>query len=228
MNQENLLRRLEASEDCLVERKPEGVNADELRRTICAFANSVGTDETAILFIGVADNGTPIGVSNPDDKQKQLRRICEQICYPPVRYQAYVINHAGCHVVAVVIPESKAKPHFSGPAFVRRGSESVAASAEQYENLILSRSDKAGALQRIGRSPITVHSMRHRLGSTKPIADQSYRESAECIIESCDAHVVKLSVLASGRRVSEPLENITISYDEERQRPLLIVSMNRS
>ena len=64
MDIKELIARLHTSEDNLVERKPEGVNRSELRRTLVAFANSTPDDQVAILFVGVHDKGTIVGVQN--------------------------------------------------------------------------------------------------------------------------------------------------------------------
>ncbi len=62
-----LLARLRQPEDNFTERKSEGAaSRAELRKTLVAFANSVPEGRTAVLYIGVDDDGTPMGVSNPD------------------------------------------------------------------------------------------------------------------------------------------------------------------
>jgi hypothetical protein len=220
----DLLARLRAHEDNLVERKPGAVNAAEIRQTLVAFANSVRAPSTAILFIGVANNGEPQGVDNPDKTQKTVREQCEKVCYPPISFTTSVLEVGGKAIVAVVIPESTNRPHFSGPAYERRGSESVVASAELFEELIHRRTSKVNAILAMRSSPITVICAQHRLGSTKHVADTNYRTTDECTIEACDVHRVRMKVLASGEYVSEPLDNVRISHDEKRHRPMLIVS----
>ncbi len=125
---------LQADEDAHLERKPEGTNREEIRRTAVAFANSVEEGREAVLLIGVADDGRVLGVADTDAKQKLIRRILVEDCYPPIEHQAQVFDVDGVKVVTVTIPHSLARPHFSGPAFVRRGAESVNATAEQYED----------------------------------------------------------------------------------------------
>ena len=51
-------------------------------------------------------------------------------------------------IVAVEVSLSKDRPHFSGPAYVRKGSQTVAASREMFEDLIASRHDKARVILR--------------------------------------------------------------------------------
>lgn len=220
----DLLARLRAHEDNLVERKPGTVNAAEIRQTVVAFANSVRAPSTGVLFIGVANDGEPRGVDNPDKTQKTVREQCEKVCYPPISFATNVLEVDGKAIVAVTIPESTNRPHFSGPAYHRRGSESVIASAELFDELIQRRTSKVNTILEMRSLPITVICKQHRLGSTKHVADTNYRATAECMIETCDVHRVRMKVLASGEYVSEPLENVSISHDEKRHRPMLIVS----
>lgn len=220
---DSLISKLRNHEDNFVERKPEGANRAELRQTIVAFANSVPPGSTAVLFVGIHDDGRLQGVSNPDQLQKTIREICERVCYPPVAYQTEVLEVDGKAVLAVLVPASTNRPHFSGPAFVRRGSESIAASAEVFDELVASRNGKVAAVLRMKGTPVTVTCIQHRLGQTERVADRAYRTTSECRIESCSSLYVRLSDVSSGRNVTEPLDLITVSYDEERHRPMLVI-----
>ena len=223
MPHSSLIARLKNHEDNFVERKPGSVNAAEIRQTIVAFANSVPREATAVLFVGVHNDGRILGVENPDKFQKTIRDQCERVCYPPVVFSATVLDVEGKAVVAVVIPCSQNRPHFSGPAFVRRGSESVAASHEMFTELIASRSDKVAAILQMRGAPISVTCIQHRLGSTEQIADLRYRTYSECFVETCTPHTIRLRDIGSDRHVTEPVENVTVGYDEERHRHMLIV-----
>ena len=58
MTREELIARLHDEEDNYVERKLAGAaNAEEIRKTVVAFANSTPVEREALLFIGVADGG---------------------------------------------------------------------------------------------------------------------------------------------------------------------------
>jgi hypothetical protein len=165
-------------------------------------------------------------VSNPDQLQKTVREVCEQDCYPPIIFSTEVLPVDGKFVVAVVIPPSIDKPHFSGPAFVRKGSESVTASREMFEELIISRTDKCAAILRNKGKVVTVITQQHHLGETKVITGNS-RERYDCRIESCDAHVLHLVDIGTDRQISEPLQNVTVSYDNKRYRLMLIITGNK-
>lgn len=223
MAQDALVTRLMNHEDSFVERKPAGVNASEIRQTIVAFANGVPPDNSGVLFIGVQNDGKIQGIKNPDKLQKTVREQCERVCYPAIIFTSEVLTYDGNAILAVVVPHSKNRPHFSGPAFVRRGSESVAASSELFDELIASRNDKVAAVLRMRGSPITVICLQHKLGSTERISDQRYRTRSECTIQSCNTHTVRMSDLGSGSNITEPLELVTVSYDEGRYRPMLVI-----
>jgi hypothetical protein len=225
MTDDELRQRLADHEDQLVERKSEGVKRDELRQTLSAFANTLQPNGVGILFVGVADKGGSItGVANSDSVQKRIREAADE-CFPPIRsYESHAFTVDGKTVVAVVIGASDERPHFTGPAYVRVGSESVNASAELFEKLIASRNEKAGTILRMRDVPITVEAIGRRFENPMPAPGARYESEAR--IEGCDAHRVRLAVSAAGMpgwRISEPLERVTISHDERRDRPMLIL-----
>lgn len=222
---ESLLQRLRNPEDNLTERKPAGVNAAEIRRTLVAFANSVIGSEEAILFIGVSDEGGIQGVPSPDKLQKTVREQCEKICHPSIVVRIEVLAVEGKQVLVVAVPESLSRPHFSGPAFIRRGSESVSASEDSLAELLDRRISKVAAILDMRGGPITVVSIRHRLGSTRPVP--SGRTVHECQVVSCTAHVLRLHDISQGITVSEPLANVEQIYDEKKHRHMLIVRAER-
>ena len=223
METDKLIARLRGGEDNLVERKPEGVNRSELRRTIVAFANSTPDGQVALLFLGVHDRGEVLGVQSADALQKTIGEVCNVDCYPQIEFFARVLEVDGKTVLAIGIPSSKRRPHFAGAAFVRKGSESVVASAELYDELILSRNDKCRQILAWRQQLVTVQCVQHRIGVQKRVPDQAYREESECRVLACDAHVVQLEIIGSGTRVSEPLACVTIMRDEKKCRPLLVV-----
>ncbi|MEQ8691126.1 MAG: ATP-binding protein [Pseudomonadales bacterium] len=224
MDTAQLRSRLADAEDNFVERKLQNVRSDEIRQTASAFANQLTTDEQAILFIGVTDDGKPVGVDNTDELQKRVRRACQDQCYPPIQYTAKVLAIDGKPLLAVVIPASDNKPHFTGPAYVRVGSESVKASTDQFTQMIASQNTKCGRLQRLGNQVLSVVAHK-KLGDSNQryINDQQYREHHECKVDSVDAHSIQFYDIGLSQRFSEPLDNIDIAIDEDKNRPLLIV-----
>jgi Putative DNA-binding domain len=216
MTPQALLERLNNNEDGFTERKTEAAKPAEFRQTLVAFANSVPEGQTAILFIGVANDGKVIGVTNSDTLQKKLRGIAENDCYPSVICQSQAFSSDGKNVVAVLIEASPERPHFAGPAFVRRGSESVAASKEVYEQLIASRNTKAGKILRNKDQLITFRQVDLDQWSRHKV-----RYEIECRIETCDSHVVHLHDIGSGRHLTFPLEIVRIHTDQSKRRLML-------
>jgi hypothetical protein len=227
MTNDELLERLRDQEDNFVERKSDGLSPAEIRKAASAFANTV-EDRSAILFIGVHDKtGDLLGVRDTDQMQKKVRAACQEDCYPPIAYTSHVLTCDGKSIVAVVIPPSSSKPHFTGPAFVRVGSDSLKASQEQLNELVLNRVDKCREILRYkGKGLISVRGVGYKLGSNKPVADVHYPQHADCTVRNCTAHVVTLEAI-DGAIYSEPLDRIEVSYDTERARPMLVIRFPR-
>ena len=127
-----LTRLLKSSESHWVERKPPGANSAEIRSTLVGFANSLSEGQHAVLFIGVSNDGKPQAVVNADKLQKTVTQIAEQDCYPPVKCEPTAFRVDGVELVAVVVGPSSNRPHFSGHAYIRVGSETKKASTEQF------------------------------------------------------------------------------------------------
>ena len=126
--------------------------------------------------------------------------------------------------MAVVVPASSKKPHFSGPAYIRVGSKSRKANEEAYEELKLNVVDKCRALLRHKGEVCTVEAIGKKLGETKPLNDSRYREGRECHIESCNARSVSFRDIGQNTLHDEPLDNVVaIVQDYKRNRPKLVV-----
>jgi hypothetical protein len=214
-------------ESSFVERKPDHFKDREARKTVVAFANSTPEGQESVLFIGVDDTtGSILGVSDPDTTQRKYSQVLEE-CYPPIRCQMHAITLAEGTVVAIVVPASPLKPHFSGPAYIRDGSRTVKANDEQYRELIVSRVGKAAVLLRYKRDHtlIAVRGVHYRLGSLKPLTGGGHvEEIPDCKIEACDGITVTVLALNSRTSFSESLERVTIEFDAIRNRPLLLVT----
>ena len=225
----DLISRLEQHEDSFVERKP---NASNLEPTLVAFANSVPEGREAIIYLGIRDNDEIIGIENTDSVQKKIQKMCDEICYPRIHFTTEIFTRQGKTVLAVVIPPSRTKPHFAGPAYIRHGSKSIKATAELYENLITSRQAKAAELLRYKDKPVTVFSRKQRLG--RPEFSVVKRGTSyggqeryyQCQIREVTPFYVTLVDVGSGTSFSEPLRNVEISYDNEKWCPLLIVRLD--
>lgn len=224
MSAEELLRRLNNHEDNFTERKPDKINAAQIRQTLVAFANSVPEGREAILFIGVHDDGRILGCSNPDSMQKTVRRVSEQDCYPRVTFTSEVINGNPGPVLAVIVPHSASRPHFSGPAYVRRGSESVVASEQLFNELVYARNSTAAAILKLKNEVVLIVGLGHRLGTSRRDVARDYREGGEARILECNSQTVRLEMLATGLIISEPLDHVKITFNEAKHKAELVVT----
>jgi len=125
LTDEQIIAKLRPSEDNFVERKSSSDKRDWLK-TVIAFANTCPINFPGVLLIGVRHDGTIEERVNLDQLQMTLNEILNE-AYPPIFRLPKVIEHAGRSFLAVLVPGSEERPHFSGPAFVRRGSETIRA-----------------------------------------------------------------------------------------------------
>jgi predicted HTH transcriptional regulator len=126
-------------EDNLLEKKLES-DLKDLLKTLVAFANSVSPNHKALLLIGERDNGTVQGVINPDNIQKQIRKECEKI-YPPIIWRSTVYEKEDKFCIRVEVDYDGDTPHFGGSAWIRKGSETIIASEDVFQQLIDLRSE---------------------------------------------------------------------------------------
>src|SRR5215470_4439010 len=122
-------------EHSFIERKVFSDSKDWLK-TVVAFANSAPVGYPAVLFIGVMDDGTPEQISPDLDSIQRSLSQKVSAAYPTIYYETRILDLAGAKVLAVLVPGSPSRPHFAGPAYVREASKSVAASKEQFDQLI--------------------------------------------------------------------------------------------
>src|SRR6266849_2618010 len=155
LNEADLLARMKNFEDHLVERKTVGDQKD-WKKTAVAFANSVPIGLPAVLYIGVKDNGE---IETPqrdlDEAQKKFNTQMQKV-HPRVVYVPKIISENGRQALAVIIPGSESRPHFAGLSYVRRGSESVESSEEQFSELIAQRNSKAARILQSKGKNVTV------------------------------------------------------------------------
>ena len=73
----DLLSQLPKNESLTVEFKSVWTK-DKIRKTLVAFANTVGGD----LYIGIDDAGVPVGVVNPDEIIQALTSVIQDSIFP--------------------------------------------------------------------------------------------------------------------------------------------------
>ena len=222
-------------EDALLERKTEGYEDEAFLKTFVAFANSVRPDHTAVVLIGERDTGKIVGVVDPDKLQMRIRKIIEKNIYPPIVWRSQVYEKDGKICLRVEIEYSGETPHFGGISWIRKGSETIKATDEIFQHLINLRLGKVRELAKwIGRE-VTVHG-----DSTNLPADRKnffgnvtiyshrwgYEEKGSLVTVNNFWLTIKVNKKGDDeeRTLSEPLDKILLSYDDQNDRLKIIVS----
>ena len=218
-------------EDSLLERKVES-DLRDLLKTLVAFANSVRPGHTATILIGEKDDGTIAGVTNPDNIQKSVRKECEKI-YPPILWRSQTYEKDGKPCVRVEVEYSGETPHFGGPAWVRKGSESIPASDEVFQRLIEFRLSMVRELAQWVDKEITVdgdagsveYEERKMRGHPRWPGQHSARlkfvNNFWATFEAFEGNLPQ----GTTKTVSEPLEKLMLSWDDRADRLNVLVKL---
>ena len=185
-----------------------------------AFANTLDTTETGVLFIGATDKGEIEETgSNLDSLQRKFSDKVALI-YPALTYTTRAVTEANRQCLAILVNGSSRRPHFAAPPYLRDGSQTVVPSAEQFDRLISAWESKAFEIQRWIGKTITL-----RLFSRKDQDARLINEAAEkrtsVIVVSCNQFYVSLQFQVSdykGMKWSPPLARIEIAYDHSADR----------
>src|SRR6266487_128632 len=191
MTKDELKARLTQDEDGFLERK-ESAHHSDVKESLVSFANAVPLGREAVVLIGQRPDKKIVGVPNADKLQRDVRDWARQ-CYPPVSAGLEIIPTEQGQVVAIVIPHSTKRPHFTGKAYKRVGSQNVEASEEMLDEMIASRNETAGRLLAHKGEIISVDFESRLLGSRSSIVTRP----DECRIESASAHSVELRSVSS-------------------------------
>lgn len=211
-------------EDSLLERKTEG-DLRDLLKTMVAFANSVKPGHVAVILIGEKDDGAVQGVKNADHIQKKVREEAEKI-YPAIIWRSRVYDNSGQTCVRVEVEYSGDTPHFGGPAWVRRGSETVKASDEVFQRLVDFRNSQARELAKWVGKVVTVE--RDDLLSVV---------GCWCDSSPLKTHGMPAIVFVNGfwatfenraGQQSEPLRKLTLSWDDAEKRLKVLVNFTKA
>jgi len=215
-----LLLRMHQFEDNFVERKTVSDRKDWLK-TAVAFANSTPEARDAILFIGVTDRGEIQDHNNQlDTLQKTFDREIQK-AYPPIDYHVEIVDENSRVALAVIIPFSAKKPHFAGPAYIRRGSQSIEANEPQFKELIARRNSKVTRLLDLKGKVVTVMNSRY-IG---PHLSESFWGS-NVRVWDCDQFMLTLATsLEPKDRSSFGLQDVELLFDHANNRPL--IKLNR-
>lgn len=222
-------------EDNLLERKVESDLKDVLK-TLVGFANSVKPGHVATLLIGEKDDGSIAGVTNPDNIQKSIRIECDKI-YPPIISRSQIYEKDGKHCVRVEVEYSGETPHFGGPAWIRRGSETIKATDEIFQKLIEIRNGKVCELSKWIQKDITIQAGTSHIPPIPtgaygiPISGQTgYSFTHRWPENGCSGKIISVNSFwatilryDTKKNQSETIEKIGLSYDDENNRLKIIV-----
>lgn len=114
---------------------------EDVKKEIVAFANSEG----GVLYVGVADDGTVMGLENPDETTQQLTNMVRDSIKPDVtmfvRYQT--LEADGKQIVAVHVQRGTDRPYYLARkglrpegVYVRQGTSSVPATDTAIRRMI--------------------------------------------------------------------------------------------
>ncbi len=176
-----------------------------------------------MLFIGVRDNGEIETPQRNLDKAEKAFNTKMKTVYPRIPCFTKVINENGLQALAVIIPGSDSKPHFAGLSYVRKGSESVEASEEEFTELIALRNDKPREILKWKNKLVTVHELNveHTMHSLGRIAS-----TRQVSVEDCNPFYLTLRENYGLKSYS--LRNIDISFDDSESRLALEKNLNLS
>ncbi len=140
LNESDLITRLKCTEDPYVERKGRNDIRDILK-TAVAFTNSLPIGAPGVIFFPADNQGNTQDGVDLDKAQKEITNRLSR-AYPPLPFTYKVCRSEGKEIIACVVWGSEERPHFSGQAFIRDGSQTLPASKEKFEELIHMRSSK--------------------------------------------------------------------------------------
>ena len=215
LNEKDLLSRMRNFEDHFVERKTSGDQKDWVK-TVVAFANSAPDGFPCVLYVGVKDNGeieTP--QVNLDSLQKTFNREMKKI-YPSPPCFPKIIEENGRQALAVIVLGSELRPHFAGPSYVRKGSETFEASEEQFAELIAKRNSKASMILTFKDKEVTVVNRQETTGH----ATNETFWSGRTVIAECNQFWLTLEQghPPDTNRLSFPLSRVELNFDNEKKR----------
>jgi predicted HTH transcriptional regulator len=204
---QELVIRLGNFEDQFVERKTSRDTKGWLQ-TIVAFANSSPIRYPGILFIGVTDKGVPEDQTNLESLQKTVSQIVSA-AYPPIYILPRILDVNGIQVLAVIVPGSENRPHFSAKAFIREGTQSKEASEEQFNRLIAQRNSASYEIQKWLGKEVSFY-MIERFG------DESHH-GTDVLVYDCNQFYVTLR-RENNTPQSYPLNRVQLTFDHNRKR----------
>lgn len=129
MNELELRELINKGEGFHLEFKEESVSNDSLKKTIVCFANSDGGK----ILIGISDDGTILGVTNPDRKMQDIENIAYNNCEPPITILQETATLDNKTIIIVNVPKGAQRPYRTndGRHFIRSSNTCRDASREE-------------------------------------------------------------------------------------------------
>lgn len=123
-----------------VEFKRTLAETEKAIQEIASFVNTSG----GVLFFGVQDDGTVIGIdigkNNLEKLTNKITSLTDPVIYPSVAIE----NIDDKQIIVIKVDESVNKPHLaSGKAYKRVGKNTVQMQRDEYENLLKQRSENS-------------------------------------------------------------------------------------
>jgi len=133
------MRRITAGESLTTEFKRE--YTEEIKKTVVAFANTEG----GMLYIGINDDKTIIGVDNPNDTMLRVANVTRTAIKPDITMflDIRIEKKGKASVIVVMVQKGTACPYYlegkgirPEGVYVRHGASSVPASETAILNMI--------------------------------------------------------------------------------------------
>ena len=210
ISDEDLIAKITDTENNFIERKTVSDTRGWLE-TAVAFANSCPIGFPGVLYVGVNNDGTVQRHKEPQNFEKLQKTVSNRIgeAWPSIFHLSRTIRKDNFEFLAVLVPGSELKPHFSGHAYVRVGPENRQASEDQYDKFIAQRSSKVRELQKLVGKTVYWHSI-------TPFAGNDNGTLGDC-------NQFFVTIDGGSYKRCFPIDWITISFDPGNQRYMLIV-----
>ncbi|MEJ7699399.1 MAG: ATP-binding protein [Pyrinomonadaceae bacterium] len=127
-----LLRLIRGGEDTYLELKVKLSNSEKLAKGIVALANTAG----GTMIFGVSDQLRIEGVSNAEEVQQELARICREDIFPPLLPLLDCIAFDNGRRIVVLDVEGRRRPYRTkdGRFYLRIGAEKREVAREELSN----------------------------------------------------------------------------------------------
>ena len=157
-----------------------------------------------MLFIGVRNDGT-IEQKPPNWVTLQLKLMRDvSEAYPPIYCLPKILKTELGSALCVVVPGSENRPHFSGPAFIRRGSKTEKASDTLFDQLIAERTAVSYEILKWKGKTVTLY--------------YENQKSTEARVIDCTAFWISFKATGMAKIASSPLSRVELSYDHRGER----------